>query len=103
MYPTTKAEALLVEREGYVARGRKDRVAQVDAELEALGLATAPDVYPSRGSEKDVLAYVTADPDLLAVRVAEALEAEAAKGDKARIRLTGKLEDLLTPEPDAED
>lgn len=30
--------ALLTEREGYVQRGRKDRVAQVDAELARMGV-----------------------------------------------------------------
>lgn len=35
----TYAEALIIERAGYVARGRHDRVAQVDAELANLGLA----------------------------------------------------------------
>ena len=30
-------EALLEERRGYVVRGLKDRVAQVDAQIEALG------------------------------------------------------------------
>lgn len=30
-------EALLIEREGYVRRGKKDRVAQVDAILASLG------------------------------------------------------------------
>lgn len=103
MHPTSKVEALLVEREGYVVRGLKDRVAQVDAELEAFGLATGPDVYPSSGSQKDVLAYVTAAPDMLAVRVAEALEAEVAKGAKARTRLISELNALLTSEPDVED
>lgn len=33
----SEVEALLREREGYVVRGRKDRVAQVDAELKRLG------------------------------------------------------------------
>jgi hypothetical protein len=33
------AQALLREREGYVMRGRDDRVAEVDAELERLGVA----------------------------------------------------------------
>lgn len=36
--PTTYAEALLVERAGYLARDQKDRVAQVDAELAKLGV-----------------------------------------------------------------
>lgn len=35
----TYAEALLIEREGYLARNRTDRVAQVDAELARLGVA----------------------------------------------------------------
>jgi len=37
-------EALLVEREGYVRRGLKDRVAAVDSVLNALG-------YKSKSSE----------------------------------------------------
>jgi len=32
-------ESLLVEREGYLRRGKKDRVAQVDAALASLGYA----------------------------------------------------------------
>lgn len=32
-------DALLVEREGYVLRGRKDRVAQVDAQLALFGIS----------------------------------------------------------------
>jgi hypothetical protein len=32
-------DALVREREGYLARGRPDRVAQVDAELRRLGFA----------------------------------------------------------------
>lgn len=40
----TYAEALLIEREGYLARGRADRVAQVDAELANLGLAVEPGI-----------------------------------------------------------
>jgi len=37
-------EALLVEREGYVRRGLKDRVAQVDAAIKALGFGVSDDV-----------------------------------------------------------
>lgn len=40
-------DALLVERAGYVRRGRKDRVAQVDAQLALFGIAvdsSAPSV-----------------------------------------------------------
>lgn len=37
-------EALLVEREGYVRRGLKDRVAQVDAAIKALGFEVSDDV-----------------------------------------------------------
>lgn len=40
----TYAEALLIEREGYLARNRPDRVAQVDAELAKLGVAVDDDV-----------------------------------------------------------
>jgi hypothetical protein len=36
----TQVEALLVEREGYVRRGLKDRVKAVDEALEALGHKT---------------------------------------------------------------
>jgi hypothetical protein len=32
-------DALLVERDGYVRRGRKDRVAQVDAQLALFGIS----------------------------------------------------------------
>lgn len=34
-------EALLIEREGYVRRGLKDRVKQVDAVLDSLGYKTS--------------------------------------------------------------
>jgi len=39
----SRVEALLNERAGYVATGRKDRVAQVDAELAAFGVAVDSD------------------------------------------------------------
>lgn len=42
-YPTTMAEALIQEREAYVRTGREDRVAQVDAALEALGVGVHVD------------------------------------------------------------
>ena len=35
----TDVEALLIEREGYLRRGLKDRVAQVDAQLASFGVA----------------------------------------------------------------
>lgn len=38
-----RIEALLRERDGYVARGLKDRVAEVDASLAALGHKAAPE------------------------------------------------------------
>lgn len=38
---SAKIEGLLIEREGYVRRGLKDRVAAVDAELSALGYKRA--------------------------------------------------------------
>lgn len=34
-----EVEALLIEREGYVRRGLRDRVAQVDAQLAQFGVA----------------------------------------------------------------
>ena len=37
-------EALLNERAGYVATGRPDRVAQVDAQLAAFGVAVESEV-----------------------------------------------------------
>jgi hypothetical protein len=36
---STTVEALLIEREGYLRRGLKDRVAQVDAQLAQFGVA----------------------------------------------------------------
>lgn len=39
-----KIDALLRERDGYVARGLKDRLAAVDASLAALGYKTAAPV-----------------------------------------------------------
>lgn len=36
--PSTYARGLLREREGYVLKGKEDRVAQVDVELERLGV-----------------------------------------------------------------
>lgn len=41
--PTTYVEALLTERQGYVARGQKDRVAQVDAELARHRIEVGPE------------------------------------------------------------
>lgn len=43
-------EALLREREGYLLYGRKDRAAQVDAELERLGYV-APKAEPKQVEE----------------------------------------------------
>lgn len=109
---TTQAQALLQERESYVARGLKDRVAQVDAKLAELGIgaddggkkrkskakakapetATNPPVVetangPASGSIAEVLDRVGTDSAL----AAEALGAEQAKGDKARGSLVTKL------------
>lgn len=39
----SQIDALLREREGYVARGLADRVRAVDAELAALGYKVAPE------------------------------------------------------------
>jgi hypothetical protein len=36
---STQVESLLIEREGYVRRGLKDRVAMVDAQLAHYGIA----------------------------------------------------------------
>lgn len=36
---STEVEALLIEREGYLRRGLRDRVAQVDAQLAQFGFA----------------------------------------------------------------
>ena len=49
----SSVEALLIEREGYVRRGRMDRVAQVDAELARFGVKvdTEPPVE-RRGSRR---------------------------------------------------
>lgn len=44
-------EALLLEREGYVARGRMDRVAQVDAELARFGVAVDAPVERRAGGK----------------------------------------------------
>lgn len=41
--PSAYARALLVEREGYVLKGKEDRVVQVDAELERLGVKSPRD------------------------------------------------------------
>lgn len=38
--------ALLVERDAYLARGRRDRAAQVDAELSRFGVAVEAAVEP---------------------------------------------------------
>lgn len=38
----TEIRALLTERRGYEAAGKKDRIAQVDAELRRLGAEGAP-------------------------------------------------------------
>lgn len=39
---TGEVEALLIERDGYIARGRADRVAQVDAQLARHGIEVEP-------------------------------------------------------------
>jgi hypothetical protein len=45
---STEVESLLIEREGYLRRGLKDRVAQVDAQLALFGIATeSASVAPS--------------------------------------------------------
>lgn len=46
-------EALLVEREGYKRRGLKDRVAQVDAAIETLGVSVSDDPEPEQTEEPD--------------------------------------------------
>jgi hypothetical protein len=48
-------EALLVERDGYVRRGRMDRVAQVDAQLARFGVAVDVPVEdrPARARRRD--------------------------------------------------
>ena len=46
-------DALLRERDGYVARGRMDRVAQVDAELARHGVAVeAPTERRGKGGRR---------------------------------------------------
>lgn len=42
----TTVEALLFEREGYLRRGLRDRVAQVDRELARLGFHVTDDDLP---------------------------------------------------------
>jgi hypothetical protein len=51
-------DALLSEREGYVRRGLKDRVAQVDAEIERLGGVVVDD------SDGEVVETVVAAPNV---------------------------------------
>lgn len=46
MKDSAYAEALNKEREGYVAKGQKDRVAEVDAELKRLGQPASPAADP---------------------------------------------------------
>lgn len=60
--PTTKAEALLVERAGYLARNQQDRVAQVDAELAKLSIAVAPEAAGSGSAAEVVPEVETATP-----------------------------------------
>ena len=44
----TEVESLLMEREGYLRRGLKDRIAQVDAQLALFGVAVeSASVAPS--------------------------------------------------------
>ena len=44
-------DALLVERAGYVRRGRKDRIAQVDAQLALYGVAVGDAPVETADSE----------------------------------------------------
>lgn len=98
-YPQTTLEALLVEREGYVARNLKSRVAEVDEQIKLIGgvvVDERPDTYPEGGSQKLILSYVGDDKE----RAAEALAAEQAKGDDASEKFVAKLEKLANPEAD---
>lgn len=54
--------ALLAEREGYLKRGRADRVAQVDAELARYGIAA--DTEPSADAPSPVEAAVPASDEV---------------------------------------
>ena len=68
-------EALLREREGYLRRGRADRVAQVDAVLATVGLAVADEPL----ADPEPPAIETADADLDGVETATVV-----KGGKKR-------------------
>lgn len=92
--PDPQIDALLWERQGYVAAGKTDRVAQVDEQIRLLGgvevANEVPTEYPAKGDAKDVALWVGDDPG----RARQALDAEMA-ASRPRKRLVAKLESLL--------
>lgn len=97
MDKATYIAALEEEKAGYERAGKKDRAAEVDAEIkharEGGSAKSVPDVYPAKGSVDDVMAYVEA-ADTRA-RAEQALQLEVDKGDKARSGLVKKLKAVL--------
>lgn len=59
---TSEIEALTVERDAYLARGRKDRAAECDASLAALGVKVDPPVEAAVPARGDVETAVPASP-----------------------------------------
>lgn len=80
---------------GHVAEAAAEQPAAVPVE----GPAPVPEVGPADGTVGDVMSRVAGDP----VKARAALDAELAKGDKARSTLVAALTAIITPaEPPAE-
>lgn len=82
--PDSQAEALLAERDGYVARGLTGRVAEVDAALAALNVVvddTAPSLVIVIEGQPVDLAQLEKD-DLLALATVLELDANPRSGVK---------------------
>jgi|694.fasta_scaffold03160_43 hypothetical protein len=63
-------QALLTEREGYVQRGRADRVAQVDQQLAVYGIAVSKPAKAERAVEPLEVATVEVESERAVVKPA---------------------------------
>lgn len=91
-YPQHRGGANWLLSDGTTFSGSSEEAVAAEAELTGGATPAVPDAVPD-GKVAEVLAWVGDDKD----RAAKALEAEQAKGDKARTTLTGPLEELLEP------
>ena len=91
-YPQHRGGANWLLSDGTTFSGSPAEADAAEAELTGGATPADPDAVPD-GKVDEVLAWVDGDKD----RAAKALEAEQAKGDKARTTLTGPLEELLEP------